>query len=220
MSGKKVPRYGSTLDGIRQGLIKRIDFLGDSITQGCGFVSRQESYPDLLLDKMKQLAGHDQFRTYNQAVGGATAADGFGRLHWSERGNLPPDLSFVMFGLNDVYQSVPIEDYAGSLGSIIDRLKHLGSEVVALGPTPFLSQEDSVRRYSLRAGQVAGQAQVTFVDCLSPFYENSQVSPGLLWPDGLHLTAQGHRLLGQWVWKQLEDMERSGQGLERADRGR
>ena len=129
MSEDKVSRQESILESIRQGRIQRIDFLGDSITQGCGFVSRQQGYPDFLLGKMKQLAGHDRFQTYNHAVGGATAADGAGRLHWSERTASPPDLSFVMFGLNDVYQSVSEEDYGESLGAIMDRLRQLGSEV-------------------------------------------------------------------------------------------
>ena len=136
MSEDKVSRQESILESIRQGRIQRIDFLGDSITQGCGFVSRQQGYPDFLLGKMKQLAGHDRFQTYNHAVGGATAADGAGRLHWCERTASPPDLSFVMFGLNDVYQSVSEEDYGESLGAIVSRLKHLGSVVVVLGPTP------------------------------------------------------------------------------------
>ena len=126
MSEDKVSRQESIPESIRQGRIQRIDFLGDSITQGCGFVSRQQGYPDFLLGKMKQLAGHDRFQTYNHAVGGATAADGAGRLHWCERTASPPDLSFVMFGLNDVYQSVSEEDYGDTLGAIVSRLKHLG----------------------------------------------------------------------------------------------
>ena len=126
MSEDKVSRQESILESIRQARIQRIDFLGDSITQGCGFVSRQQGYPDFLLGKMKQLAGHDRFQTYNHAVGGATAADGAGRLHWCERTASPPDLSFVMFGLNDVYQSVSEEDYGESLGAIIRPAQAIG----------------------------------------------------------------------------------------------
>ena len=126
MSEDKVSRQESILESIRQGRIQRIDFLGDSITQGCGFVSRQQGYPDFLLGKMKQLAGHDRFQTYNHAVGGATAADGAGRLHWCERTASPPDLSFVMFGLNDVYQSVSEEDYGESLGAIVEQAQAPG----------------------------------------------------------------------------------------------
>ena len=39
MSEDKVSRQESILESIRQGRIQRIDFLGDSITQGCGFVA-------------------------------------------------------------------------------------------------------------------------------------------------------------------------------------
>ena len=208
MSVGNVSRQESILESIRQGRILRIDFLGDSITQGCGFISRQQGYPDFLLGKMKQLAGHDRFQTYNHAVGGATAADGAGRLHWCERFAPPPDLSFVMFGLNDVYQSVSEEDYGESLGAIVSRLKYLGSEVAVLGPTPFPAREEAVRSFSLRASREASRAGADFVDCLAPFYQGSQVPAGLLWPDGIHLTARGHRVLGEWIWKQLQAMER------------
>ena len=204
MSEDRVSRQERIVEGIRQGRILRIDFLGDSITQGCGFVSRQEGYPDLLLGKMKQLAGHDRFRIYNHAVGGATAADGLGRLHWCERSPCYPDLSFVMFGLNDVHQSVSEADYGGWLGVMMDRLKQIGSEVVLLGPTPYPDREQAVRSFSLRASREAGQAGVKFVDCLVPFYRAGQVPAGMLWADGIHLTARGHAVLAEWIWNRIQ----------------
>lgn len=203
MSSGNLSRQQSIVESIRQGRIRRIDFLGDSITQGCGYVSRQESYPDLLLDKMKQLAGHDRFRVYNHAVGGATAAGGAGRIHWCERGSSRPDLSFVMFGLNDVYLSGSADDYAHHLGTMTSRLKGLGSEVVLLGPTPFPDREAAIRAFSLRASREAGRADVRFVDCLAPFYRAGRIPEGLLWPDGIHLTARGHRILAEWIWEKL-----------------
>ncbi len=206
MSKDKASRRESILEGIRQGRILRIDFLGDSITQGCGFVSRQEGYPDLLLGKMKQMAGHDRFRIYNHAVGGATAAGGAGRIHWCERGASSPDLSFVMFGLNDVHLSGSADDYAHHLGTMMNRLKRLGSAVVLLGPTPFPAREAAVHSFSLRASREAARAGVDFVDCLKPFYQGGRLPEGLLWPDGIHLTARGHRVLADWIWNQLQSM--------------
>ena len=200
MSGGNLSRQQSILESIRQGRIQRIDFLGDSITQGCGYISRQEGYPDLLLAKMKQLAGHDRFRIYNHAVGGA------GRIHWCERGLSPPDLSFVMFGLNDVYLSGSVDDYAHHLGTMMNRLKRLGSEVVLLGPTPFPAREAAIHSFCLRASREAGRAGVNFVDCLIPFYQGGRLPAGLLWPDGIHLTARGHRVLAEWIWNQLQAM--------------
>lgn len=206
MSASNASPRKSILESVRRGRIRRIDFLGDSITQGCGYVSRQEGYPDLLLDKMKQLAGHDRFLIYNHAVGGATAAGGAGRLHWCEHGPSPPDLSFVMFGLNDVYLSGSEDDYAHHLGTMMNRLKRMGSEVVLLGPTPFPARDAAVHSFSLRASREAGRARVNFVDCLKPFYQGGRLPAGMLWPDGIHLTARGHRILTEWIWKELQAM--------------
>ena len=206
MTENKASRQKSILEDIRQGHILRIDFLGDSITQGCGYVSRQEGYPDLLLGKMKQMAGHDRFQIYNHAVGGATAAGGAGRIHWCERGASSPDLSFVMFGLNDVHLSGSADDYAHHLGTMMNRLKRLGSAVVLLGPTPFPAREAAVHSFSLRASREAAGAGVDFVDCLKPFYQGGRLPEGLLWPDGIHLTARGHRVLADWIWNQLQGL--------------
>ena len=140
---------------------------------------------------------------YNHAVGGATSGDGINRLHWFHREEKMPDLSFIMFGLNDAQKGVPINKYKKNLELIIRDLKSLGSEVVLLSPTPFLSKMSEVANYCKHAISVAKIMDVLFSDCLSPFNEMTEKLPKFLWADGLHLNANGHRVLADIIWRKL-----------------
>ena len=198
---------------LRQGAYRRVHFQGDSITQGSGFLSQQQNYVAYLAAKFRELTPDRQpVELYNHAVGGATSADGVQRSHWCDREGHQAHITFVMFGLNDVHQDIAIEAYASNLTTMISRIKDFGSDVVLLGPTPFVGRENEIEQFSGRARQVAGKLEVAFVDCLSPFYEDGEVPPGLLWPDGIHLTAEGQEKLGKLIWQRLQEMEDSEQG--------
>ena len=140
---------------------------------------------------------------YNHAVGGATSGDGINRLHWSHREEKMPDLSFIMFGLNDAQKGVSINKYKKNLELIIKDLKCLGSEVVLLSPTPFLSKMSEVENHCKHAASVANIMDVLFIDYLSPFNEMTEKLPKFLWADGLHLNANGHRVLADIIWRKL-----------------
>lgn len=184
---------------LRTKRISRIHFQGDSITQGCGFVAQQDNYVEHLRLQMQKLADEHVLRVYNHAVGGATAADGLQRIHWCERERHLPQLTFIMFGLNDVHQNVPIDAYQNGLESMARRLLGLESQVVILSPTPFPARAADLQDFADRARQVADQCGTSFVDCLSPFYPSGRLTPDTLWADGVHLTTAGHQILGQTI---------------------
>jgi len=185
----------------------RLDFHGDSITQGCGFVSEQQMYTHWLVENIKKITALETIHIYNHAVGGATSADGINRLHWSQREEKMPNLTFIMFGLNDIQKGVPLNQYEKNLELIIEGLKSLGSEVVLLSPTPFLSRMSEVNNYSEHAERIANIMDILFIDCLSPFNEITEKLPKLLWSDGLHLNAEGHKVLAGIIWKKLEPLQ-------------
>ena len=185
----------------------RLDFHGDSITQGCGFVSQQEMYTHWLVENIKKITALEFICIYNHAVGGATSADGISRLHWSKREEKMPDLSIIMFGLNDIQKGVPLNQYEKNLELIIEGLKSLGSEVVLLSPTPFLSRMSEVNDYCEHAEGIANVMDILFIDCFSPFNEMIEKLPNLLWSDGVHLNAAGHKVLAGIIWKKLETLQ-------------
>ena len=76
----------------------------------------------------------------SHTVEGAISVDVLNRIHWCERENHISELTFVTFGLKDVHQCIPLQKFSGKLHAMIGRLKLIESEVVVLGPTPFLSQ--------------------------------------------------------------------------------
>jgi len=192
---------------LRQKRISRIHFQGDSITQGCGFVAQQDSYVEHLRTRMQQLAEDHVLRIYNHAVGGATAADGLQRMHWCERERHLPQLTFIMFGLNDVHQNVPADAYQNCLDSMARRLLELESQAVILSPTPYPARAVDLQEFADRSRQVADQCGTHFVDCLSPFYPDGRLAADTLWADGVHLTEAGHQVLGQAIITTLLETE-------------
>jgi lysophospholipase L1-like esterase len=189
----------SILQKIRDGSIKRVHFHGDSITQGCGYVPQNFLYVSDVVEYFKHLSGHEDWRVYNHGVGGATVSEGLQRVHWCDRGNERAELTFLMFGLNDVNQGVPLTEFSENLRAFIRRLREIGSEVVVLGPTPFLGHVEEVRAFARTAQDMAREEQVAFINCLDLFYAGGAVAPDLLWPDGVHLTAKGQHFLGQFI---------------------
>ena len=189
---------------IQQGLINRIHFQGDSITQGCGFVSQRETYVHALIEKIEQLSGNHNMQLYNHAVGGATSLDGLNRIHWCQREDRAADLTFIMFGLNDIHQDLSIEEYSQNLRGMVESLQKIPCEIVMLSPTPYLSRAEEVRAFRDCVERMSHENGLAYVDCLGPFYETGDVPDGILWPDGLHLTTEGQRILGNIVWNGLK----------------
>ena len=188
---------------IQSGAVQRVHFLGDSITQGSGFVSQQQSYVCQVMQEIQGLAGNVDVQVYNHAVGGATSTDGLNRVQWCERDDHQAELVWIMFGLNDLNQGVSVEEYGVNLGAMIERLLGIGAQVVVCGPTPFAGREDELLDYIRRVADVAGEASVPFIECSGPFYEGGNLRPGMLWPDGVHLTAEGHQVLARHLLEHL-----------------
>lgn len=120
----------------------KIAFLGDSITEGCFELVKQDneivivrdqqnSYPAVLKNKLQLIPGLS-VEIINAGISGNTTKDGLQRL---ERDVLDkgPDLLILCFGLNDVTAFTP-EQYAENLYEIIKRLKKENIPVVYMTP--------------------------------------------------------------------------------------
>ena len=45
---------------------------------------------------------------------------------------------------------------------------------------------------------------ILFIDCFSPFNKMVEKLTKLLWSDGVHLNAGGHKVLAGIIWKKME----------------
>lgn len=179
-------------------------FLGTSLTAGYG-LTVDEAFPALI-----QTLIDDEglpFRVVNAGVSGDTSAGGLARLDWLLR--QPVSVLVLELGANDMLRGQGVEAMRENLQAIVDRTRsaHPDARLVVAG---------------MRAAPNLGEQYVSTFE--STFTELAARNEGVLVPflldgvageaelnqaDGIHPTAEGHRIVGENVWGTLGPLLRS-----------
>lgn len=116
----------------RRDEVKRVCFVGDSITQGIG--TEINSYTHWC----KVLAEHigDEYSYWNLGLGYARAEDLASDGIWMEK-TLTNDITFVCLGVNDLLQGRSVEDIKSDLYYIADHLVRTGVKTIFQTLPPF-----------------------------------------------------------------------------------
>jgi len=175
-------------------------FLGTSLTAGLGLSNDDDTYVARVAE-LAEAAGMP-LRAVNAGVSGETSAGGLRRLDWVLR--QPLDVLVVELGANDGLRGQDPDALARNLTEIIrrTRTRHPGVRVVLAGmeaPPNLGPRYTSAFREVFPA--VAAEADVTLIPFL---LEGVAGVPELNQDDGIHPTAEGHRLLARNVWRVLE----------------
>lgn len=180
-------------------------FLGDSLSAGL-HLSGERAFPAVL---QARLAGAGRpFRLVNAGVSGDTTAGGLARLDWLLAQE--PDIVVVELGANDGLRGLPIASIESNLRAIVLRIREAGARPLLLGmrlpPSYGMEYTDEFAELYGRVAQEQGAPVVRF------FMQDVAGVPELNLPDGLHPTAEGHRVLARNLEaplrEQLEDLER------------
>ena len=174
-------------------------FLGDSITAGYG-IGEEQAFPALIQDRIDSLGW--PYRVVNAGVSGETTAGGLRRVSWLL--GQPVDVLVLELGGNDGLRGTPIEVTKQNLQAIIDSTRAQSPEadiVLAgmqvppnLGPT-----------YTARFRDLYPELAEANDTHLIPFIlEDVGGIPELNLPDGIHPTAEGHRVVADNVWEVLK----------------
>jgi len=180
-------------------------FLGTSLTAGLGLARPEDTYVARLAE-LADSAGLP-FQAVNAGVSGDTSAGGLRRLNWVLRE--PLDVLVVELGANDGLRGQDPDATAENLRAIVDRTRtrYPEAEVVLAGmeAPPNLGPDYTARFRSIFPTVAAerGGALVPFL------LEGVAGVPALNQGDGIHPTAEGHRMMAQTVWPVLEPILRS-----------
>jgi acyl-CoA thioesterase-1 len=179
----------------------RIVALGDSLTAGLG-LSPDEAYPKLLQQRLD--AAGLPFEVVNAGVSGDTSAGGLRRLDWALDGEV--QVLVVALGGNDALRGLPADDLRKNLGTIIERARGRGIDVVLAGmeaPPNFGSA------YTRAFRRVYPDLAKTYDVALVPFLLDGVAGVASLnQGDGIHPTAEGARRLADNIWAVLEPIAR------------
>ena len=184
---------------------KTVVVLGDSIAAGYG-VEREQAYPALLQEKID--AAGLPFSIVDAGVSGDTTADGLGRVDWLLQRKI--DVLILELGGNDGLRGIPIATMQSNLQAIIDRArkKYPAIKIVIAGmKMPGNLGPDYVDAFAKVFPEIARKNRAALVPFL---LEGVGGDASLNQADGIHPTAEGHKLLAENVWKVLKPILDSG----------
>jgi acyl-CoA thioesterase-1 len=186
------------LEGPPEGVIVAI---GDSLTAGFG-VARDEAYPARLEARLRR-DGY-RYRVVNAGVSGDTTAGGLRRVDWALRAR--PEIAIVALGANDGLRGQNVAVMRANLAAILDRLRAGGVRLLLAGmQVPPNYGEAYARDFAAvfrDLGQRPGVTSMPFL--LEDVAANARLNQG----DGIHPTAEGHRVIAERMYVYLEPLLR------------
>lgn len=180
---------------------KVILFYGNSITAGYG-LDLSEAFPALIQNRLDSL-GYD-YRVINAGLSGETSASGLSRIEWVMR--TPIDIFVLELGGNDGLRGISLNETRRNLESILMKVKaeypQVKIIVAGMQIPPNMGQE-----YTEEFRTIFPALAEKFDAALIPFLlDGVGGNPELNLPDGIHPTAEGHKILAGNVWEVLELM--------------
>ena len=181
---------------------KTILCFGDSITAGYGLDDSNDAFPSILQQKIDAL--DLEYTIINSGLSGETTAGGKSRINWVMNQNI--DIFILELGANDGLRGVPLSETRANLQIIIDvvREKSPDTKIILAGmelpPNMGQAYTTEFRRVFT---DLATENKVHFI----PFIlKDVGGIAALNQSDGIHPTAEGHKILANTVWEVLEPM--------------
>lgn len=179
-------------------------FLGDSLAAGYGLQASQ-AFPALIQQKIDALNWN--VKVINAGLSGDTSAGGLRRIDWLLRGRI--DVLVLELGANDGLRGIDLSTTKANLQGIIDKVKARNPQVkiviAGMMVPPNLGQD-----YTRQFQQMYPELARTNSAVLIPFLlEGVAGEASLNLPDGIHPTAEGHKLISEIVWIHLRPVLQS-----------
>src|SRR5690554_4736603 len=172
---------------------KTILFFGDSITAGYGLDDTNDAFPGIIQTKIDSLGLG--YTVINSGVSGETTAGGRSRIDWILNQSI--DIFVLELGANDGLRGVPITETKANLQTIIDAVKTKDENIkiilAGMEMPPNMGQ-DYTTEFRTIFSDLASKNELVFI----PFIlENVGGVKELNQRDGIHPTAEGHRIVAR-----------------------
>jgi acyl-CoA thioesterase-1 len=180
---------------------KAIVFFGNSLTAGYG-LSPTQAFPAIIQKKIDSLGL--PYEVINAGVSGETSSGGKARIDWILR--QPVDIFVLELGANDGLRGIPLSETKKNLQAIIDKVKATNPKAKLI----FAGMEippNMGQKYTTEFRNIYTELATKNAMTLVPFLlEGVGGEPNLNQEDGIHPTAEGHKIVAANVWKQLEKL--------------
>ena len=176
--------------------LKKIIFFGDSLTAGLGLENQEDSFPNLLYEKIKNT--RTDLELINAGVSGDTTSGGLSRLEWVLSNGV--DYFILELGANDGMRGVPSEVIESNLKEIIKRVRNKNPKVKILLVRMYTFPNFGPV-YTKKFAQIYPKVSQDMKVALSPFLlEKVAGQKELNQKDGIHPTKEGHQILANNLW--------------------
>ncbi len=178
---------------------KVILFLGDSLSAGFG-LDVAEAFPSLIQEKIQQ--EKLPFKVVNAGLSGETTAGGLRRLDWLLKQKV--DVLVIELGGNDGLRGIAPSETEKNLQGIIDKMreKNPNAPIVLVG---MQAPPNMGSNYTEKFRAVFPTlAKKNSIDLIPFLLEGVAGNPRLNLPDGIHPTAEGHRIIAETIWHTLK----------------
>jgi len=181
---------------------KTIVFYGNSLTAGYG-LSPEQAFPAIIQKKIDSLGL--SYQVINAGVSGETSSGGLTRIDWILQ--QPIDIFVLELGANDGLRGIPsLSTTKQNLQNIIDRVKAKNPDtkllLAGMQVPPNMGQ-----KYSIEFRDMFPELATKNSMALIPFLlEGVGGETDLNQSDGIHPTAEGHLIVAENVWKELQKL--------------
>ncbi len=177
-------------------------FFGDSLTEGLGLKSREESYPYQIQSKLKK--DGLEYDIINAGVSGDTTSGGLSRLDWVISNEF--DLFLLELGANDMMRGVKPNLVEENLKKIISKVKQKNPNakilLIPMKPFPNLGIV-----YGKKFEKIYENVSESEKVPLSKFLlENVAGIKSLNQKDGIHPTKEGHIIMADTIYEDIKKL--------------
>ena len=180
---------------------KTIVFFGNSLTAGYG-LSPSQAFPAIIQKKIDSLGL--LYQVINAGVSGETSSGGKTRIDWILR--QPVDIFVLELGANDGLRGIPLSETKKNLQFIVDRVKAKNPDTKLL----FAGMQippNMGQKYTTEFRNIYTELATKNAMTLVPFLlEGVGGETNLNQEDGIHPTAEGHKIVAENLWRQLEKL--------------
>ncbi|CAG5072254.1 Esterase TesA [Dyadobacter sp. CECT 9623] len=181
---------------------KTIVFFGNSLTAAYGLDDPSQGFVGLIQKKIDSLKLN--YKVINAGVSGETTSGGNSRIDWLLK--QPLDIFVLELGGNDGLRGIPVSETKKNLQAIIDKVhtKYPEAKLVLAGMQipPNIGQKYASDFRAVYA-DLAEKNDLTLIPFL---LEGVGGEAKLNLPDGIHPTAEGHKILAENVWVEIKDL--------------
>ncbi|GGM85330.1 hypothetical protein GCM10010967_16680 [Dyadobacter beijingensis] len=201
---KSETKAGSTETASKAPAAKKkvIVFFGNSLTAGYGLDDPSQAFAGLIQKRIDSLGLN--YKVINAGVSGETTSGGNSRIDWLLK--QPLDVFVLELGGNDGLRGIPVSETKKNLQAILDKVKAKypdAKRVLAGMQIPPNMGQQYATEFKAVYGELAKTNDVTLIPFL---LEGVGGESKLNQSDGIHPTAEGHKILAENVWIRIKDL--------------